>query len=177
MSRLFFITGMMRSGTAWASALISLCPNAFCYHEGGAQLKNGLVEGLRSRPEKFAGDSSPGWREFTREVDAVEAPRVAIIRSFDEVMPAIRKAFHGMVPNDWIHQDCERLNTWVSRHDPLVIPFRKLFTISGARQVWDHVLPGEDFPRDKVECLIRTRVEQILPEKRIMQELSDRDMI
>lgn len=177
MNRIFFISGMMRSGTAWASALISLCPNAFCYHEGEAIYREGLVDALRARPEKFAGDSSPGWRKRTDMDRELVASRVAILRDMDDVVPAVRRAFHGLVPTDWVHQDLERLTKWIALHDPLVIPFKTLFTVAGAHRLWNYLLPDEAFPKDKVECLIRTKVEQLLPDKQAMIHLNEQNQI
>lgn len=171
MNKLFFISGLPRSGTAWASTLINLCPNAICLHEGEAIYRDGLVSKMQSRPELFSGDSAPNAKE--RRFDNVPATRVAIVRDFDEVITASRMAFHGLVSDDAIAADAERFGNWVATHNPLVISFKDLFTVAGAFAVWQHILGGQKFPVDKVAALTRTRVEQIIPSRSEILQLSD----
>lgn len=163
MNRLFFISGLPRSGTAWASALISLCPNAFCLHEGEAIHRWNLVRNLVRRSELFVGDSAPLAK--AERFDVWTAGRVAIVRDLPDVKRASRKAFHGLISNDALDRDARRLDAWISLHSPLVIQFNDLFTIAGAGQVWNHLLPGQHFPEGKVAALTRTRVQQIIPSK------------
>ena len=161
MNRLFFIGGLPRSGTAWTSALISLCPNAFCLHEGEALYRQKLVSALMNRSEKFVGDSAP--LAISERFDEYTASRVAIIRNKDQVKESSRIAFYGRVSEQAIDNHHLRLMRWISIHNPLVVQFEDLFTVEGASAVWHHVLGKEYFPINKVAALCRTRVEQIIP--------------
>lgn len=161
--QLFFVSGMPRSGTAWVSALINLCPAAYCLHEGEAQYRDGLIRHLQCRDEFYAGDSAP--LALAAKFDHLTARRVAILRPLDEVQAAAKIALHGLVSKDQINYHYRDLMTWIARHDPLRIAFDELFTLAGAAKVWEHLLPREYFPEDKIAILIRNRVTQVIPDK------------
>lgn len=161
----FVITGLPRSGTAWCSALISLCPNAFCLHEGEIQYRgNALTEYLDERPERFVGDSAPLSKDGRFDHWAVR--KVALVRPVDDVIKAVKKAFHGLMTEDAVRGDMDLLQNWINENSPVVILFKDLFTIDTSKLLWDYLLPGEQFPEDKVAALCRTRVEQVIPPKR-----------
>lgn len=161
--QLFFVSGMPRSGTAWVSALINICPAAYCLHEGEAQYREGLVRHLQCRDEFYAGDSAP--TALAAKFDGLSARRVAILRPLDEVQAATKIALHGLVSEDAVNSHYRDLQTWISRHSPLLIAFDELFTLAGAAKVWEHLLPREYFPEDKIAILIRNRVTQVIPDR------------
>lgn len=169
-NRIFFVAGMPRSGTAWTSIMLSLCPAAYCLHEGERHHRDGLLDHLRGREEFFAGDSAP--TACSPKFDYIQARRVCIMRPLEEVIPATDKALHGLVSEDAIRSHLRELQAWAVRHSTLLVEFKDLFTLEGSRKVWNHVLPGEYFPEDKVAALIRVRVEQIIPDRETILKLT-----
>ncbi len=168
--QLFFIAGMPRSGTAWTSQLVNLCPAAYCLHEGEMQYRDGLVRHLQCRDEFYAGDSAP--LNVAAKFDHLPGRRVAILRPLEDVMNASAEAFYGLVTEDNIHGHYRDLMTWISKHKPLVVEFKDLFTLAGAAKVWEHLLPREYFPEDKIAILIRNRVTQVMPDREEIIKLS-----
>lgn len=161
--QLFFVAAMPRSGTAWTSQLLSLCPNAYCLHEGEAQFRDDLAGHLRSQKEFYAGDSAP--TACLERFDHIEAKRVCIMRPMGEVIPSTLKALHGLVTQKHLWDHLKILQEWCVKHSPLLVEFNDLFTLEGSREIWEYLLPGEYFPEHKVSALIRVRVEQVIPDR------------
>lgn len=161
--QLFFILGIPRSKTAWASVLFTSGP-AFCFHEPTRLV--GSMRELRVRleaaPYQFVGCSDPNIGlvadEFLEEF--AESPRVKIIRPQAESLSSLRR-----VGGD--HAEYEILiRTCAAGLDAIPAP-AVAFSDLGAdesktKAMWESLgLPAEAFDANRCRELSTLRVEFI----------------
>lgn len=168
MSHPFLISALPRSRTAWLSVFFTYYPN-FCLHEGLA--KYGTVESLLRAANAAPGPVGNSDSSLTLKADDVifaaehGLARVAVIdRPLEEVRPSLTKYYAG----SGIDQD-KVLGVVVPGHErirdsghALVVKYDDLNKEETVRELFDHLLPGQQFPAHWYNHLRLLRVNQIL---------------
>lgn len=172
-SRIFTVTGLPRSRTAWLSNLLTVLPSSLCFHEPERRVES--LRDLAGNLEKIApfakhiGISSSGiplqFSEFNELFP--EAIYVVVIRDLRQASESYKKAFPFIAPDrvDELMRKCsEGIDEIVGR-----IPFNRLKTVSYDRlnevtaceQVHDFCIPDVMFNYTRCRMLQTMKVEMI----------------
>ena len=163
MSRIFQITGLPRSGTAFLSSLFNLHPSCIAYHE--------LIA------------TEEDWRAPLESSDWENVADVGTYQYFPgAVIPRARKVFVDRPAKDscaaWNATSGYAIQTfdiisslaqeWVEREKPLVVNYASLWSVQSLKEIWDYCFeptgPGIDvFPEAKAKLLLRMNIQRIDP--------------
>ena len=128
MNKRFIISGLPRSGTAWASLLLSRCTGVFCWHEAVQHGdKFNCYEAAFEAPNaEITGDSTTCTLP---EFDAFEATRVWIDRDPGESLASYAEQIGSLAHHSFGTIEILAAE-WKRKHHPRRISFANLFNVS-----------------------------------------------
>lgn len=152
--RMFFVTGLPRTRTAWLSNLLTTS-NSICLHDAlrAARTRDGLLA-LSSLP--YVGVADAFLALFPSAI-APGDPLVVINRSYDDVHGRMAQLWPGserMLPSLYA-----ALDTLKSSHAHIEIDFRDLDDPHYVSAIWHYCVPGISWDGDRYEQLRRLKVE------------------
>lgn len=180
--RVFYITGLPRSRSAWLSVALSEYRLTSCLHEPLARMASyspSAVQAVLSAAHTpFAGISDAGLPVVAPDLPAqLPGPIVVVLRDPADVAESLARYLGGAVEAHLggVALMTERLHAFIERYDVddrlLVVDFYDLARNDVMRKVWEHLVPGTPFQRRRIESLQRLRIEPVVD--RLLDGLTD----
>ncbi len=158
--RIFRVSALPRSGTAWASTMFNLSPGVLCSHEMIADPGIPDVEDeLAARLKDFThvGDCCSTYTDPRR--DGLVGNKAWIDRPESECRIATELSLRTSICDPVWQGLLDQRDIWIEENDPFIIHFDDLFTLEGARKLWQYCV-GPGFPEEKVKTLLGLRVQK-----------------
>ena len=155
----FFITGLPRSGTAWASNFLTW-KDSTCYHELLYQIEDISIynEILDSSSGRFTGDSDTMLVYLLPWIkkEYPDSKFIFIKRDVEEVRKSLKNNGFSTLNLDELNRQLE----WNIEHiDGMVIDFKDLF--EDFERVWNYIgIPS--FPHERHDMLKTTRIDNAI---------------
>lgn len=153
----FQIAGLPRSGTAWITAVLNLCPSVICVHE--AIDKNVPVPKNEYSSVGESGSHLLLPDFVNKKVDF----RLFIYRDYSDSYDSLCKATDTDIPIDWWNEFLTPLAREFFNKSDMVIEFESLFTIEGIKKIWSKVTK-DPFEEDKISLMLGMNVQRNLLE-------------
>jgi len=149
----FQITGLPRSGTAWITSVLNLCPSVICVHEEVDKNVPLPKETYSSVGESGSHLLLPDFRN--KKVDF----RLFIYREPTDSYNSLCRATNTEIPMDWWNDFLTPLATEFFNKSDMVIEFESLFTLDTVKKIWNKVT-DETFEEDKISLLLRMNLQR-----------------
>lgn len=154
----FLLTGLPRSGTAWAAVWLS--DGAICLHEPLATVR--AEELARWKPERRWGMACTAVWMIPWFAESLRCPRVILERDLSEVNESLQNM--GLPEMTKPNVDAFR------RFKGPRFPYTDLFDHDSARNIWGILRPDRFFDADRWKLLSGMRIERDWPSYTIDEE-------
>ena len=111
----------------------------------------------RLRDYEYVGDCCSSYVDPNRA--GCPGKKVWIDRPEKECRKGIERALKSQLTDEIWGIILRQAQCWVRENDPFIIGFEELFTLEGARRLWQYCVDCE-FPEKKVEHLLGLRVQK-----------------
>lgn len=162
---IFQIGALPRSGTAWISSVLNLCPDTICLHEPidrNVPVPEGSYENWGQTGSHLL---MPSIADMEADIRIyIKRDVVAVYDSLDKVVGGVDpKVFKGTVVGaaEDYESDCD-----------VVFDFESLFTEETVREIWGMVT-NSAFPKDKVLTMLNMNIQRESLEYDFDQEYID----
>jgi len=158
------VTALPRSGTAFITTMLNLCPHCEAVHELITTDRNwrNTVQIMADRPETGFVFADVGTYQFLPKASIGTSRKVYIRQDHVAARAKARAAFKfDPGPLDWLATSADE---WAIHCIALVIPFEQLFEMQTLMKIWDWCLPGNPFPESKVRTLLSMNVQRMNPD-------------
>lgn len=162
--KLIQVVGTPRSGTAFLSVMLSLCPNCIGYHElaaSGPNWKFTIKQALQNW--QYVADCTTYG--FLPKAVVKDSIKLYIPQDVEQSRLKCAEAF-GYEPDAHNFHALDKMaKNWAREWNPLTIPAEELFTFGNMLKIWKHCFQGhEPFPGQKVEQLLKQQIQRMNPE-------------
>ncbi len=167
----FQIIGLPRSGTAFLSALLNLCPDCVCFHELPATERDwkGVIARAREHWPVVGESGTYGW---TPKAIIPESRKVYVRRDWRQSRSRFAAAARW-APSEPIYEAlAESVENWAKEHGALQVDFAAPFPRETLARIWAHCLgPDRLFPEEKAALQAAMNVQRASPEKIFSQTI------
>ena len=165
MPGLIQISGLPRSGTAFMSVFMSLCPTCIGVHELGVSSDDWREELHELLTEhRFVADCST--YAHIKKLRIQNGKRVFIVQDPETSRIKSEKAFKYTIPEgsfNWLYDSGLE---WVNETHGMVIQLSDLFCVETLERVWKYAFEDESvFPTRKVTELIAMNIQRNKPDE------------
>lgn len=156
------LTGLPRSGTAFASMLFQLHPKCIAYHELAMYDKD-WRKTLRMAQLMYDYVANCTTYGFLDNAQVVSHRKVCLSVHPEKSRRRAEIACQKEIPKDFAHYLTGSLYEWLDKNtDVLIMAQDDIFTVSGCKKVWQHCF-DEDFPELKVRQLVKQNIQHHNP--------------
>lgn len=150
---IFQIAGFPRSGTAWAAAVLNLCPDIICVHES-PDLNVHVPVGLYRHSGESGSHLIVGeYRD--RDADL----RIYVDRDGDECYNSTRILFEEELQREEWDMRLTPLADEYKGIANIVVDFDKLFSLDTIKYLWKEI-SDSPFDHDKVSLLLNMNIQR-----------------
>lgn len=176
--RVFYVTGLPRSRTAWLSVALSDYTRVACLHEPLAWLDEYTPEALLKLLDATrcptAGVADSGLPVVAPDLPSLlPGPVLIVWRDPEQVITSLARYLGGdeSVHAGGVAAMHARLDGFRHRYEHMTVRFEDLGSLEVMRSVWQHLIPHLPFQRRRIESLMRMRID--VDPARLLEEATE----